>query len=139
MNSFRNAGNKHKMSDFVLDASALLALLNQEVGSEVVGAVISQTVISTVNLSEVIAKLADKGLPRDVITSALEGLGLEVVEFDQEQALTAGLLRSKTKVAGLSLGDRACLALAFQLGLPALTTDRIWDTLNLDIEVRVIR
>jgi len=127
------------MSDFVLDASALLALLNQEVGSEVVGAVISQTVISTVNLSEVIAKLADKGLPRDVITSALEGLGLEVVEFDQEQALTAGLLRSKTKVAGLSLGDRACLALAFQLGLPALTTDRIWDTLNLDIEVRVIR
>ena len=139
MNSFRNAGNKHKMSDFVLDASALLALLNQEVGSEVVGAAISQTVISTVNLSEVIAKLADKGLPRDVITSALEGLGLEVVEFDQEQALTAGLLRSKTKVAGLSLGDRACLALAFQLGLPALTTDRIWDTLNLDIEVRVIR
>jgi len=127
------------MSDFVLDASALLALLNQEVGSEVVGAVISQTVIGTVNLSEVIAKLADKGLPRDVITSALEGLGLEVVEFDQEQALTAGLLRSKTKVAGLSLGDRACLALAFQLGLPALTTDRIWDTLNLDIEVRVIR
>ena len=66
-------------------------------------------------------------------------MSIQVVPFDEELAYRAGLLRSATRSAGLSLGDRACLALAERLGVPALTTDRIWGTLQLGIQIEVIR
>ena len=122
-----------------LDASSLLALLNAESGAEKVAAVLSGAVVSAVNLSEVVAKLAESGIPEESIHRALEGLALEVVSFNREQAYRAGQLRPLTRALGLSLGDRACLGLAQQLGLPALTTDADWAELELGIQVQVIR
>ena len=122
----------------VLDASALLAALNAEPGSEVVAAE-SDPIISAVNLSEVVAKLVERGGADEDVRAAIGVLRLEVRDFDIELAHAAGLLRRATRQQGLSLGDRACLALADSLGLPVLTTDRTWLDLRLGIDVRVIR
>ncbi|WP_236630520.1 type II toxin-antitoxin system VapC family toxin [Aphanizomenon flos-aquae] len=103
------------MSEVVVDASAILALLNQETGSEEVLRFIGKAAISTVNLSEVIAKLADAGIPEEDIRQILSNLNLEVIDFNKEQALKAGMLRPNTKSIGLSFGDRACLALGIIL------------------------
>jgi ribonuclease VapC len=124
----------------VLDASALLALLNGEPGSEQVTSVIADgAAISAINLAEVVTKLSEIGIPEALIHDALDLLGLEIVDFDVEQAYQVGLLRPLTRHAGLSLGDRACLALAKQLGLPALTTDRVWEGLDIGVAVQMIR
>ena len=124
----------------VLDASALLAAISGEPGSDVVAAPLAaDAAISAVNLSEIVAKLAEAGAPEADIRQALTGLGLEVVAFDTDQAYIAGLMRPSTRSAGLSPGDRACLALAQRLGRPALTTDRAWHGVLPDVEVRVIR
>jgi PIN domain nuclease of toxin-antitoxin system len=84
----------------VFDASAVLALLNQEQGSEAIAALIPDAVISAVNLSEVIGKLAEAGIPEANIQQILDHLNLEVIPFNDQQALTAGLLRSSTKSVG---------------------------------------
>ncbi len=123
----------------VLDASALLALLNGEDGAEAVAAVLPEAAVSAVNISEVVAKLAEAGMPRKAIRDALQGLPLDVVPFDQEQAYEAGLLRPSTRGIGLSLGDRACLSLALRLALPALTADRTWQQLAGGAKGRLIR
>ena len=123
----------------VLDASALLVLLNAEPGAEVVSQALPQGVMSAVNLSEVVAKLAEAGMSEAAARQAIGGLAVEVVPFDNEQSYVAGMLRPLTMHLGLSLGDRACLALARLLGLPALTTDRPWAQLNLGIEVEIVR
>jgi len=122
----------------VLDASALLALLQGEPGSSRVLEVLPGVLICSVNLSEVVAKLAESGMPEGDIHRAL-GLGLEIVPFDEALAFQAGLLRPVTRRAGLSLGDRACLALAQARSLPALTTDRAWTGLDAGVDVEVIR
>ncbi|HEY5005183.1 MAG TPA: type II toxin-antitoxin system VapC family toxin [Ktedonobacteraceae bacterium] len=124
----------------VLDASALLALLNGESRSEqVAGMIVEGAAISAVNLAEVVTKLSEIGMPEALIHEVLDSLGLEIIDFDFEQAYQVGLLRPLTRHAGLSLGDRACLALAKQLGLPALTTDRIWEHLAIGVIVQIIR
>ncbi|MBE9055341.1 PIN domain-containing protein [Sphaerospermopsis sp. LEGE 08334] len=127
------------MSEVVLDASAILALLNQEPGSEEVLKFIGKAAISTMNLSEVIAKLADAGIPDNDIILIINNLNLEVIDFNEEQALKAGTLRPITKSIGLSFGDRACLALGIFLNQPVLTTDRLWSNLSVGIEVRILR
>lgn len=128
------------MSSSVLDASALLALLNQEEGSEQVAELVAAgAIISAVNLSEVVAKLSLFGMPESLIRESLDPLGLEIVPFDVEPAYRTALRAGPTRAAGLSLGDRACLALAAQVGLPAVTADRAWRQLELDVQVRVIR
>lgn len=127
------------MSKGVLDASAALALLNREPGSEVVESMIPGAAISTVNLSEVVAKLSEKGMPEDVISEALSGMELDVLPFDEASAYWAGMLRVPTKNLGLSFGDRACVALGQQLRLPVLTTDRDWEKMEIGVEVRLIR
>ncbi|MBI2917748.1 MAG: type II toxin-antitoxin system VapC family toxin [Chloroflexi bacterium] len=126
------------MADAVLDASAVLAVLNGEPGAHLVTEVLPNAVVSAVNLSEVVAKLASAGAPGEEIKEAIQALRLEVLPFDQEQAHDAGLLRPLTRSAGLSLGDRACLSLARRLGLPALTADHTWEQLHV-AEVRTIR
>ena len=123
----------------VLDASALLAMLNDEPGGDHVVTVLPLAMISTVNLSEVVAKLAEHGMPEPVIQSALEGLGLRVIDFDRAMAYRCGMLRSMTKTLGLSLGDRACIALGMQRDTAVVTADRAWSQLDLGIDVRVIR
>jgi PIN domain nuclease of toxin-antitoxin system len=129
------------MSDraVVLDASALLALLLAEPGAARVAALLPDAVASAVNLSEVVAKLAEHGMPAGAIRAAIEGLRLTVRDFDAQAAVEAGLLRPPTKALGLSLGDRACLALARELGLPAITTERIWAGANVGVDIEVIR
>ena len=123
----------------VLDASAVLALVNSEPGAGVVGEVASEAVVSAVNLSEVVAKLAEGGMPEEAISELFEDLNLEVIPFDSEQAYRAGLLRPLTRPIGLSLGDRACIALGLRLGSAVLTTDRGWATLDLGLEVLLAR
>jgi ribonuclease VapC len=124
----------------VIDASALLALLNREHGEEAVAEAVARgATISTVNLSEVAAKLVDAGASEELIRRAIGALGLEIVPFDAELAYAAGMLRAATRAAGLSLGDRACLALAQHLGSEALTCDRTWSSLQLGATVRMVR
>jgi PIN domain nuclease of toxin-antitoxin system len=123
----------------VIDASALLALLNAEPGADIVTEALPGGVISAVNLSEVIAKLCDAGMPEKAIRQALQPLGLEIVHFDEEQSYQAGLLRTSTQDMGISLGDRACLSLAKMLGAVALTADRAWAELSVGATVKVIR
>lgn len=127
------------MSEVVVDASAVLALLNQETGSEEILQVINNTAISSVNLSEVIAKLAEAGISEEIIGQIILNLNLEVILFNQHQAFKAGMLRPATKSIGLSFGDRACLALGLILNQPVITTDRLWSYLNIGIEIRVVR
>ncbi len=127
------------MPEVVIDASALLALLNAEPGADIVAEALPGGVISAVNLSEVVAKLCEAGMPENAIHQALQPLGLEIVPFDEEQAYQAGLLRAATQDMGVSLGDRACLSLAKMLGVVAITTDRMWAGLSVGATIRVIR
>lgn len=127
------------MSSVVLDASAILALLNEEPGGDVVQEALAGAVVGAVNLSEVIAKLIENGMPEEEIRTSLGGLGLEIQPFDEEMAMATALLRPKTKKLGLGLGDRACLALGLRLSTPVLTADRTWLGLKVGVEVRVIR
>ena len=130
----RNSGG----NGAVLDASALLALLQDEPGASRVLEALPDALMCSVNLSEVVAKLADLGMPEIDIRRALS-LGLEIISFDEILAYSAGILRPTTRRAGLSLGDRACLALAQSRSLPALTTDRSWTSLDTDIDIILIR
>ena len=122
-----------------LDASAVLAVINSEPGAEMVQDAWTEASISAANYSEVIAKLVDAGLDDAEAIAILEALPFTVHALDVAQARRAGLLRRWTREYGLSLGDRACLALAASLGLPAMTADRAWMDLGLGIEVIVIR
>lgn len=127
------------MTESVLDASALLALLQDEPGSGAVAARLDGAAISAVNLSEVVAKLADAGMPGADIRRALDPLGLDVCQFDAASAYASGLLRPETRSAGLSLGDRACLALGKALGCPVVTTERSWKRVDVGVDVVLVR
>jgi PIN domain nuclease of toxin-antitoxin system len=123
----------------VLDASALLALLFAEPGAERVADVIAQNaVISTVNLSEVAALLVRRGQePEKTLAPVREQVAVE--PFTSEDALTAAKLSPLTTPKGLSLGDRACLALAKRLAARAVTAERAWGQLDIDIQIELIR
>jgi len=127
------------VAEVVMDASALLAFLNDEPGGDVAGDRIPVAVISALNLAEVVGKLADAGMPEPVVRDALSGLDLDILPFDSDQACSAGMLQPGTRVIGLSLGDRACLGLALRLDLPALTADRAWASLRIGARVMLIR
>ena len=122
-----------------LDASAVLAVINSEPGAEMVQRAWTDASVSAVNYSEVIAKLVEAGLDDAEAIGVLEALPITVHALDAAQAQRAGLLRRQTREHGLSLGDRACLALAMMLGLPAMTADHGWIDLDLGIEIVVIR
>ena len=123
----------------VIDASALLALLNGEPGADIVAQALPGGVMSAVNVSEVVAKLSEFGIPEKAIYQAIKPLGLEVIPFSEEQAYNAGLLRTATQNIGVSLGDRACLNLAKMQELTALTADRAWASLSIGVTIKVIR
>jgi PIN domain nuclease of toxin-antitoxin system len=118
------------LNEAVLDSSAVLALIFNEPGAETVKAALPDALLSTVNLAEIITKLVEKGLPAEVARAAVEVLGAEIVDFEIEQAYVTGELRTATRSAGLSLGDRACLALARQRNARALTADQAWSKLS---------
>lgn len=123
----------------VLDASALLALLAEEPGADEVEALLEGAVMSTVNLSEVLQKSEQHGIDTEGLEFDLEALGLELHPFDVPQARAAAEIWAQVPRAGLSLGDRACLALAHTIRGSAVTTDRRWSGLRHGVRVRVLR
>ena len=123
----------------VLDASAVLAVLNGERGEKKVIPLLTESAISTVNLTEVAAKLFEAGMDESSAQLAVAVLGIgEIAEFREDLAWEAARFRPLTKQYGLSLGDRACLALAIKLNVPAVTADKEWSKLKL-CRVIVIR
>jgi len=127
------------MTEAVLDASALLAMVRGEPGADVVSGIILHSVISTVNASEAVAKLVEKGATPDTAKDIIFSLPMRMVPFDADQAAAAGKMWLRGKPAGLSFGDRACLALAESMNLCAITADRHWKAFAAKVEVRYIR
>ena len=133
------------MSNFILDASALLAYLHDEPGADEVENALNQgSYISIINWAEVLSKIADLGEdPQEIVQhfeeEGLLGSSLDILEFTKEDALTVARLRPVTRSFGLSFGDRACIALGQRLNLPILTSDRSWTNLNLNIQINLIR
>lgn len=123
----------------VLDASALLAVMQREVGADAVEDHVPRACISAVNLSEVVAKMRERDWTAQHTDDAIAALHLDVRKFGEAEAMRAGHLRLPTRRFGLSLGDRACLALASALSLPVLTTDRAWTKLDIGVEVKLVR
>jgi ribonuclease VapC len=123
----------------VLDSSALLAMLFFELGCERVAQLVPRSCMSTVNLAEVLGRLARDGRAVDKAIDLIEEMGIAWIDFDREVAIGAAALLLPTVPWGLSLGDRACLALARLRNLPAVTADRAWAKLGLGISIEVIR
>jgi ribonuclease VapC len=129
----------------ILDASALLAYLRDEPGADVVAdAVATGAVISTVNLGEVLSRVADRDtdparVARQMTDRGLLDGAIAVEPFTTADAMEVARLRPLTRDLGLSLGDRACLALARRLDVPVLTADSAWSKLDLRLELRQIR
>ena len=115
-----------RVSRFVLDSSAVIAVIIEEPGSRRVLEVIERSVLSSVNLTEIVTKLLDRGLEPEMVRSTIDDLRIPVKDFTATDALAAGLMRDSTRHLGLSLGDRACLALAGRLGAVAVTADKAW-------------
>lgn len=129
------------VTEAVLDASAVLARLQDEPGAHIVDAALERgtCVISAVNLAEVGARLSDRGASPAAVSAGLAALPLAVVAFDEATALATAALRPSTRQAGLSLGDRACIALAESLGVPVITCDLAWQDLSLAVPVLLAR
>ncbi|GAA5174191.1 PIN domain-containing protein [Pseudonocardia eucalypti] len=125
----------------VLDASAVLALFYREPGHELVSEALAGSVMSSVSLSEVIQKLAQRGQPDAVAaTDGIRSLGIRIEPFTSQDAARAGLLWQQTRHIGLSLGGRACLAVTERTpDGEAVTADQAWDKLDLGIAIRLIR
>jgi ribonuclease VapC len=128
------------MNKVVLDASAIIAVINSELGTEKLTAqLLARAVGSTVNLAEVQTKLLSRGWTSEQAWEDATSPVREVLPFDEEQARIAGNLSIETRLLGLSLGDRACLALGISLKAPVYTAERAWKKLKLGVQVHVIR
>jgi ribonuclease VapC len=123
----------------IFDASALLAVLYDEAGTEEARELLPQAKMSAVNRAEVVTVLVRDGMPAEEADSHVRALLSDIVPLDTEQSTLIGSLWPATAPFGLSLGDRACLALALHLGGPVLTTDSDWKKLDLSVEVRFLR
>jgi len=125
----------------VLDASAVLALMLAEPGAQMVAATLPGALLSTVSLADIVAKLCERGLPADLAHQSVLRLEVRMEAFSEEQASLSGALRPVTKDAGLSLGDRACLALAKTRSATVLTADTVWVKVAgaVGVQVRPIR
>ena len=125
--------------EVVLDASALLAALHGESGGEQVERLLEQATISTVNWAEVVQRSLAHTVAVEGLEGDLEALGLTIAPFTMEDAELSAKLWPDTRLFGLSLADRACLALALRLGLPAVTADQAWKGLDVGIRIDLIR
>lgn len=126
-------------ADIVADASAVIALLVGEPFTRFDPERLTDAYISAVNLSEVLVRLQEIGMPESEVDISVATLNLRVVGFDEAQAHIAARLRSATRHAGLSLGDRACLALGLARECPVVTADRIWASLDIGVGIVLIR
>lgn len=129
------------VADPVLDASAVLAVIFDEPGANLVANYLPGARISAVNAAEVMSKLADLGMPQETIEAVMEGLQLTISPFDMSDARESARLRPLTRNAGLTLGDRSCLALARQFEAPAVTADQAWSRLDdaIGITIELVR
>lgn len=127
------------MTAAVLDTSAVLAWIRDEPGGVVVDPYLPDAVMSSLNWSETAQKIAQHGADARQTMIRLHALGVQVEPFTAEDALIAAELWPVTRAAGLSLGDRGCLAVGRRLDLTVLTADKAWETLGLDVEVKLIR
>lgn len=128
------------MNRIVLDASALLVALNQEAGADkLTPELLSRASVSAVNLAEVHSKLVNRGVASDDAWEAALSAIREAIAFTAEHARVTGDLVKKTRQYGLSLGDRACLALGLIINAPVYTADRSWNSLKLGVQIHVIR
>jgi ribonuclease VapC len=123
----------------VLDASALIAFLRNEPGADQVAAVLTRSCISAVNMAETLSKMVEYGKPLEATAHQIDRLQIPVIPFDASSAKLVASLWKTTRSAGLSLGDRACLALALHRSLPAFTTEDRWEQCCPDIAVVTIR
>ena len=127
------------MNRYVLDTSALIALINEEPGGDNVQKVLSGSIMSAVNVSEVVTVLTRLSMPSEQIHKIITNLIYAIIPFDEEQAFITGHLYKETKIKGLSFGDRACLSLGKIKNMSVLTADRKWSELNCGIKVDLIR
>lgn len=123
----------------VLDASALLAYLQDEHGAGKVEKVLHDSIISAVNWSEVVQKASDRGVNVRGLREELEALGVVIAPFTAEHGSAVGLLWKETSKHGLSLGDRACLCLGLAMKAPVFTCDSAWKKLQIGLDIRVLR
>ena len=130
---------KPNVSSVVLDASALLAYLFGEAGAGRVEEVLHGALVSAVNLAETVGKAIDTGAALEETARQIGRLPVTSVAFDEEQAYLVASLRRDTRHKGLSLGDRACLALGMKSSRPVLTADTAWVGLDIAVEVIQIR
>lgn len=124
---------------FVLDASALLCLLFDEPGADLVEARLTRALVSAVNYHEVLAKLTDRGVEATEAKAMLAELDIDIIAVDRQQADIGGEIQPLIRSAGLSLGDRSCLALARSRQAVAITADQIWRDLDIGVAVEVVR
>lgn len=127
------------MAEAVLDASAVLAFLRREPGEDVVRRAMPRSLLCAVNLTEIVGKLIERGAAAAAAVEIARSLPYRIVPYDEDLACEAGVLWGETRAAGLSLGDRACLALARRERLPAVTADERWTRENIGVEVHAIR
>ncbi|MDX1576490.1 MAG: type II toxin-antitoxin system VapC family toxin [Kiloniellales bacterium] len=125
------------MADVVLDASAVLAVLQDEPGADEVWDHLPGAGLSAVNAAEVAAKLVDGGAPPEDASEILERLGMTILPFDAVDIVPSARISHASRA--LSLGDRACLSLAMRLEVPAVTADRAWAELSTDLDIQLIR
>jgi PIN domain nuclease of toxin-antitoxin system len=123
----------------ILDASALLTILLDEHGADMVRPHMASAQMSIVNLCETYTRLIEAGLSKADADDQVAQLGLRIRSFREAHALEAAVLRPLTRHVGLSMGDRACLALARLNDLPVLTADRLWADLDIGVDIRLIR
>lgn len=128
-----------RMTPCILDTSAIMAILLGEPGQEFAAQRAINSSLSSVNLTETLAKCVEKEVPTAVAREYISGSGISIVAFDAEMALRAGELFKSTKKGVLSLGDRACIATAMVTGGTAITADRVWSTLDLPCPIELIR
>jgi len=126
------------MNKYVLDSSAVLAVLHQEPGADKAISYFPDSVVSSVNVAEVLTKLVENSNDIEIARKAFEMLQLNIVEFDMVHAEKVAELRPLTKNLGLSLGDRSCLALAMLSKATAVTADKAWKKIKV-CPVDVIR
>lgn len=127
------------MKKVVLDTSALVAYIHKEKGEDNVLKYLYNSIISTVIYSEFIYVMLDKGFNLEELEKIITYFGIEIIDFDKEQAVIAAELVVKTKSKGLSFGDRACLALAIVKKIPVITADKIWSKLDIGVDIKLIR
>ncbi len=127
------------MAEAVLDASAVLAIIQSERGAARVEELLPQVLLSSVNAAEVVTKLVRYGSDPNTAVEAVREIRCTIVPVDERLGLRAGVIYAETARFGLSLGDRICLALAEREGLPVLTADRAWASLDIGVEIRLIR